>query len=234
MASNKKTDDERHLAPAEAELRWYFGQGASTAAGDAGQRSSLGSQLARAAAGSKPKRQQKDADGNVIPDESVEVASGAGGCSSVGFIDVDSIERRMAMGIRAVGRLRLVEAALAPLTATYRKVLRLAYGDVRAQRPAPAISPVVVLTTDARKAAAKAVGRVPTEVEIAHTVARADERAPWVKSANAAAGLLVAAATEAFAGEFALVREDARNSRKHRLDENGFWRWVDDGRRSVR
>lgn len=230
MASNKKTADERAVAPAEADLRWYFGQGASTALGDMGQRSSLGSQLARAAAGSKPKRLRRGPDGEVIPDEAVEVASGAGGSSAVGYIDVDAIERRMAIGIGAVGRVKTIEAALGRVTPTYQAVLRLAYGD-RDMRPG--VSHVVVLTTEARKAVAQEIGRIPNENEIGQLVAQVDARAPWLKRAQGAAIMLTDAATVAFADELASVRDLERRSGRHRLEENGFWQWKDDGRRAV-
>lgn len=226
MASNKKTSDERHTAPAEADLRWYFGQGASTAIGDMGQRSSLGSQLARAAAGSKPRRRRKGPDGEYLPDEAIEVASGAGGSSAVGYIDVDAIERCMAMGIGAIARIKTIEAALVQLTPTFRAVLRLAYGDRRDQRLRWTVSPVVALTAEARRAAAQEVGREATESEVSQTVMKADERAPWVKRAKAAADLLIAAATEAFAVAHSTARTDEIDQRRPGPNP-GFWQWRD-------
>ena len=232
MASNKKADDERGVVWAEVELRWYYGQGASTAVGDMGQRSSLGSQLARAAAGSKPRRRRKGPDGEYLPDEAIEVASGAGGSSAVGYIDVDAIERRMTEGIGAVARIRLIESALTLLSPTFRSVLRLAYGDQR-DRVRFNISQVVTITAEARRAAAKEVGRAPTESEIDQAVIGASGNEPWLTKARVAADLLTKTATADFAEALAKARDEERSH--NRVGPHpGFWQWRDfQGRKPV-
>lgn len=180
MASNRKTIDERGLGPAEADLRWYFGQGASTAAGDMGLRSSLGSQLEAMHAGifANP------------------------------VVNVDAIEMRMARGVDAVGRMRLVEQALGGLSPIYQKAIRLAFGgrDMR-----PGVSSVVRLTAEARKATAAIVGRAPTDGEVEQAILVAASDSPWLSKAKMAADAITAAALQAYADGRALLGQAHRS-----------------------
>lgn len=174
VASNRKTADERTLAPAEADLRWYFGNGASTAAGDMGLRSSLGSQLEAMHAGifANP------------------------------VVNVDAIEMRMARGVDAVGKARLIAHALGATTPTYQAVLHHAYGGKEMR---PGVTHVVRMTAEARKATALIVGRQPNEGEIEQSILAAESSVPWLTKAKAAAEMLTAAALQAYADERAML-----------------------------
>lgn len=172
--SRKKPSEGRDLGPAEADLRWYYGNGASTAAGDMGLRSSLGSQLEAMHAG----------------------------ISANPTVDVDSIERKMAHGVDAAARMRVIARAIGRLTETYQRVLRQAFSE-REMRPG--VSHVVVLTSEARRATMTALGRVALETEVHQAVLDASLSAPWLVKAREAAVLLTAAALEAYADERMLV-----------------------------
>lgn len=174
MADSRKKPGDLHqgrdLGPAEADLRWYYGNGASTAAGDMGLRSSLGSQLEAMHAG----------------------------ISASPTVDLDSIERKMAGGVDAAARMRIIERALSPLTALYQTVLRMAFSE-REMRPG--VSHVVVVTSEARRATAIDLGRVAQETEVHQFVLKAEASVPWLAKAKVSAVLLTAAALEAYADE---------------------------------
>lgn len=121
---------------AEAELRWYFGTGPSSAAGDMGLRSPFGAQLEIAAASRAASGAERS-------------ACGALGASRGYSVDFKAAEDRLLDGLGAARRVRGVEHRLRQLNDLERRVLRLEFGG---PRMAHELSPVVVLTGSARAA----------------------------------------------------------------------------------
>lgn len=150
---------------AEAELRWYFGTGASTAVGDMGLKSAMGAQL-------DATREQR--------------------VGTTRSVNPDRAERQMARAARAVSVCRNVERALARLSPVQQTVLLYAFG---AKDAAPGTSRVVVLTGPARAEAARVIrereGRTATQGDVLQVVLEAAlTKARWLEIARAAASAL--------------------------------------------
>lgn len=131
-------------AAAEAELRWYFGTGPSSAAGDMGLRSPLGAQLEIAKA-------------SKIASGVGRAAGGTLGASRGYAVDFKAAEDRVLDGLGAARRVRAVEHRLRQLNDLERRVLRLEFGGPRMVHE---LSPVVVLTSAAQTAWGRRVAKM--------------------------------------------------------------------------
>lgn len=121
---------------AEVELRWYYGTGPSTAAGDMGLRSPMGAQL-------------EIAESSKVVSSEEKAAAGTLGASRAYAVDFKAAEDRMLDGLGAARRVRGIEHRLRQLKKFDRRVLRLEYGGPRMVYE---LTPVVVLTGAARAA----------------------------------------------------------------------------------
>lgn len=227
MADARKTDNERAdalgLGPAEADLRWYFGDCESSRRGDAGVRSSLGSQLARAAGLSK--RRRRLVDGEIDEAEAVAMGGGGGATTPQGYIDGNAAERHMAKNVAWIARSNLIESALVRVHEQDENachILDRAFGHRELR---PTVSAVVVVTAEARRATAAALGRVPTTGDVEQFVLEAGVQEAWLKRAKAAAEIARLAAVAMFATERFLVSVAPKSGKRQLLPE--FWRWKD-------
>ncbi len=147
-------------------LPWYFGQGASTAAGDAGLRSSLGGQIEALRASQ---------------------LEGGGGMLESRAVDSSDIEDAMHQRLEAGGRMARVAERLAGCSDAHVTVLRLAFGTAPL---AFGVSGCAVLTASA----AKLVGAEPQRATLNAALRAAHKASPggsgWVRVELEAQALL--------------------------------------------
>ena len=174
--------DSRDTGIAEDALRWHFGTGSSTAAGDMGLRSPFGYALDRA-------RDEQLADGRSFRRSKNEVRS----------MDADSTERDIAKLIQFAARDRCIIAALAELSRGDAEVLRLHF----AEKPIhPGVSAVVKVTREARQEAQRHHNR-PTTAQIDQVVLEAAwPREAWLRLAVRSAQAKIEKAVEAFSAVY--------------------------------
>lgn len=171
--------ESRETGIAEDALRWHFGTGSSTAAGDMGLRSPFGYALDRA-------RDEQLRSGQRYRRSKNEVRS----------MDIDSTERDIAKLIQFAARDRCIIAALGEMAPHDVEVLRLHFADKPIH---PGVSAVVKVTREARQEAQRQYGK-PTTAQIDQCVLEAAwPKEPWLKLAVRSAQAKIDKAVAAFA-----------------------------------